>query len=447
MYNRKSGGNTKVLYAIFPSLPKEKLLRLKKSVDNLLGYFLQYLAPLSKSYYESKKAYYQKYITKKNKLKNGKHGRSNTTFLQLKNNYQNELQFLEEDAIKCSIKWPNNFRLTQKEMQDKITKINYRSLDLVPKPKWHKLYGKHIICNSFVEAQELIIDAMLQEDFDYTNLSESFVLREGYAAIVKFNLYNDHYFKLRSKDIDEYVIYRFNQKVIAKQDIGNKNLNKKNINKELREILNLIFPKEFVCKWLFNIKVHNPIFVYKRNDFYKRHAQLVLMVKLVYFINVAERNACTNACTDVLMHILSFFPVFTPELNDKKRDQNILRETQFSLKNQDKIREITIKQRESIKQINKKKVALDCNNDDFLNFKKVRSRDEIRFMVEQLSGEKQIKKIGKFFQSKNRSKLIIKHKNETKKHQITILLYFTSKFKSLNFIKKIIKPCFSCNVL
>jgi hypothetical protein len=363
--------------------------------------------------------------------------------LRLKSNYQDKLRLLKEDATKCSIKLPNNYRLTQKKMQDKITKINYSALDLVPTPQWHKLYGKHMICNSFVEAQKLIIDAMLQEDFDYTNLCELFVLREGYAAIVKFNLYNDHYFKLQSKDIDEYIIYRFNQKVIAKKDIGNKILKKKNTNKELREILNLMFPKEFVCKWLFNIKVHKPIFVYKRDDFYKCHAQLVLMVKLVYFISVAERNACT----DVLMHILSFSPVFTPELNNKKRDQNILKESQFFLKKRNKIEKITIKQRGSIKRLKNKKGKLDYNEDNFLNFKKIRSIDEIRLMVEQLSDKEQIKKIDKFFRSKDRNKLIIKHKDEKGRRQITILPYFTSKLKSLNCIKKIIKPCFSCNIL
>jgi hypothetical protein len=141
------------------------------------------------------------------------------------------------------------------------------------------------------------------------------------------------------------------------------------------------------------------IYRYSNSVLRKCHAQLVLIIKLMQLINFSGKYACTN----VLMHILSYRPEFSAELGD----------------------------------INTKKVKSKTTQ------KKVRTRDEIRYMVDKLSTKELRKKIDKFFQLKNRSELVI----SWEKH-LEVSSYFASKFKRSDLIKKFIRPLVStCKIL
>lgn len=267
--------------------------------------------------------------------------------------------------------------------------------------KQAQLFWKHKVFNSLTEAKGKLYNALIESRSKKGSRSEEplkYKLSGYFCGIVEF----------------EYIYYAGHLNLVINNCLIY-NL-EKDLSTFLKEYKNKYYQATrdiILGKWRLlhgvNAKFYDkfnqtnkikPCKIYRHSNSVLRqcHAQLVLIIKLMQLINFSGKYACT----DVLMHILSYRLEFSAELGD----------------------------------INTKKVKSKTTQ------KKVRTRDEIRFMVNELSTTEFREEINKFFQSKNRSALVIKWE------YLSVSPYFASKFERSNLIRKIIRPLVSpCKIL
>jgi hypothetical protein len=419
-------------YAVFPAVSIGQLHIFKNLCNNKL---LERLSKPTFEYQRHKQKLDKKYrpqifqLAKKisisekqiNKLLNLKHDSKQSKlkrrltwlkgeFQKLKGEYQKKLNNLNKkfSSYEKAYNYGDNKSVTLDEIVCRFIEPSSSNVFFRNSRKRAQLFWKYKVFKSLTEAKEKLYNALIKSYSKKESRSRSkkflkYKLPGYFCGIVEFeyiyyagHLYAGHL----NLVINNCLIYNL------EKDLNTFLEKCEKYNKYYQAMIDITLGRRRLLNGL-NAKFYNkfsqtnkikPCEIYRHKHhaqlvlIHKHHAQLVLIIKLMQLINVAGKAVCT----DVLMHILSYRLEFSAELGD----------------------------------INTKKVKSKTTQ------KKVRTRDEIRYMVDKLSTKELRKKIDKFFQLKNRSELVI----SWEKH-LEVSSYFASKRKTQNFIKNKIKPC------